>query len=599
MKKITAHLIVFFLVCISFVPFLNTMRYAPMPDFVTNASVVFLVAMAGFTSLYWQIFHRNNAVKLPIFAALGMTWWVMVFLPCAFFRNEILPISEMTAILVAMYAAVIFYSLNFHFSRISLVTALALAILFGGLLQSFIALLQLFQLASKAAGLLMYTERNDIIGNIAQRNQLAHVLTWSGLAAIYLWDAEKIKYWLVIILLMYFSIVIAWTSGRLPVAYALAFLCFSAFYFITGSQKRSGIGLVFFAISILLMQWIAPLLSEYIVSRELHSGLNRLVTESFSTRRIVEWQKSLLIVKSYPWFGIGFGDWPYYSTWLEAFGGLAKSPQNSLFTHSHSLFFQLLAETGWPATIFATVSIIYCLFPYLKKINHSSDNVFLLMIAVVILIHSMFEYPLWYLPFLVVFFFVLVLSPQREVRFEFREVFKFGINFIFVVSAGLYLFFGCVSYRAIIESQSPSSDGKMNAKNVDELLSVSKNPFFVLEAQLAISNYLIPSRGDVDIKLRHYEELVRYRPYPALLTNLAILRALAADPEGAKDAMKMAIAAYPASLPTMFLVLAQHRESEIVPLKQMVAPALELFQKHGAKAAAESVASSHLDRPLP
>lgn len=600
MKIKTAHLLLTALVSISVLPFLNVMRYAPMPDWGSNATALLMIVLAGACGLFGRnSLCRNEPWHLPSFLVLAISWWLLVFLPYSALHSGLLPMSEMAAILMAIFAAGIFASLQQTLSRERIVGALAWAVLAGGLLQSVIALLQLLQLAELARGWLMFTVNHDIIGNISQRNQLAHVLTWSGLAAVYLWQRKVLTGALALAIMLVLATVIAWSGGRLPIAYAMAFFCFSVVFFLKLQSRALAIRLAVWAALTLLMQYLGPVIADALTGRALGSGLARLAGEGFGERRQVEWQKAWLLAQHFPWFGVGFGEWAYYSTWLEAFGGFAKVPESSLFTHSHNLFFQLLAETGWPATLFAAAAVAYCLWPYLLPRNHSPENVFLLMLAVVLLIHSLFEYPLWYLPFLVVFFFVLALSPREVIALEIRYRMRWWGQLLLVMLAAGYLLTAYPAYRTILDSQAPGPDAKVNAESVDRIFSVARNPFFVFEAELALSNYLVPTASDVAIKLHHYEQMVRYRPYPSLLTNLAILRALAADPAGAKDAMTMAISAYPASLPTMLLVLSQYREHEIQPLKQLVFSAVKLSKEKGDKAAVASVASSHLDRPLP
>lgn len=600
MKIKIDYLVLVLLVSISVLPFLNVMRYAPLPDWGSNATALLLITFAACCGLFMvRDESRRELWHLPLFIILAIAWWLLVFLPYSALHSGLLPMSEMAAILLAIFSAGLLASMQETLGRIRVVRVLGWAILVGGLLQSGIALTQLLQLADRAGGWLMFTVNHDIIGNISQRNQLAHILTWAGLAAVYLWQSRALNRMLALAAMLMFAMAIAWSGGRLPVAYALAFFCFAAVLSARAVTRSLGIKLAIWACLILLMQWVGPVVAELLSGRATGSGLARLAEEGFGERRQIEWKKAWLLVGNYPGFGVGFGEWAYYSTWLEAFGGFAKVPESSLFTHSHNLIFQLLAETGWPATLFAAAAVTCCLWPYLLPRNHSAENIFLLMLAMVLLIHSMFEYPLWYLPFLVVFFFVLALSPRPTVPLEIRYRMRWCGQLVLILLAAAYLLTAYPAYRVIRDSQSPSPDAKVNAANVDRIFSVSRNPFFVFEAELALSNYLVPTASDVAIKLQHYEQMVRYRPYPSLLTNLAILRALAADPAGAKDAMRMAIAAYPASLPTIMLVLSQSKEREIEPLKQMAFKALQLYQQQGDKAAVASVASTHLDRPLP
>ena len=72
-----------------------------------------------------------------------------------------------------------------------------------------------------ANGWIVFNDRL-VLGNIGQHNQLPHVLTWGMLAAAYLYALRRLPWWLTGGLFVFLAVLIAWSGGRLPLAYAAA-----------------------------------------------------------------------------------------------------------------------------------------------------------------------------------------------------------------------------------------------------------------------------------------------------------------------------------------------------------------------------------------
>jgi hypothetical protein len=94
-----------------------------------------------------------------------------------------------------------------------------------------------------------------------------------------------------------------------------------------------------------------------------------------------------------PWYGIGWGRLPSYE-FLRA-DALPTMPAN----HLHNIVVQLLAETGVFCTI-AVMSVAVLWLLRLLKFPSSMEKQFVLGAVLVLGLHSMTEYPLWYAYFL-------------------------------------------------------------------------------------------------------------------------------------------------------------------------------------------------------
>jgi Virulence factor membrane-bound polymerase, C-terminal/O-Antigen ligase len=116
-----------------------------------------------------------------------------------------------------------------------------------------------------------------------------------------------------------------------------------------------------------------------------------------TSQRLSLWRDVLTLIAHEPWLGVGFGQLNFVWT-LTPFP--ARTP--NVFDHAHSLPLQLAVEFGWPLTVLILTSVLYALAAHRFNANSALGQrrwLALGMLAVVLL-HSLFEYPLWFAHFL-------------------------------------------------------------------------------------------------------------------------------------------------------------------------------------------------------
>ncbi|SCK14901.1 PglL family O-oligosaccharyltransferase [Vogesella sp. LIG4] len=568
-------------------PFFNYARYVPAPDWWTDAAALFMLVCGALLGLL-----SASTMAWPRASIWALVWWLACFVPIFVLRfgNVYqIPLSETFGILWAIVAGSQFYALEQRLGRPRVVTVLAICVLIVALMQAFIGFEQLMGLALLANGYFLFNGPGDIMGNFGQRNQFAQFLSWGIIAAQYLMATRKLNIVLSFISMTILSVVVAWSGGRLPLAYAVTMVLFATVWYRKNRDVRLLSTLIAGAVLILVAQLFGHHIAQWITGHEVNSGLDRINDAGFGGRRRVEWTKAWQIAKAYPWFGVGFGGYAYQSVWLEAFAGLPKIPENTLFTHSHNLITQLLAETGVPATLLAATGVVVAMLPYFRREQATSENAFLVLIAAAILGHSMFEYPMWYMPFLVMFFIVLMLSPQGGLSIPVRPMLrKLGV-LVLVVATFAYLVNGASVFNQLRFMVVTTTDVKLNEKNMARLLQIAPNPFWSYEAESLLANYMQPSRQDLQLKRRYYEQLAAYRPYPLLLCNLAMLRTWSGDQAGAQNALIMALATYPANSPQILWQLKAAGDPALQPLEDMANKSAQTLAKHGDQAVVEAV----------
>ena len=593
------HPLTLALVCIFFLPFFNFARYSPLQDWWTNALALSFIS-SGLLIAAWRLRKQSDRhVQTVWFLPAFLLWWLLLWtgslLRYQWQQTGMLPF-ELFGLLLAALGAVLLAHEQQRIGRSELVTAMAWSVLLGAVLQALIGISQMAGLAPQSNGWLLFSGM-EIMGNIGQRNQFAHVLTWGMLAAAYLYSQRRLPAWLTIALCFYLSLLSAWSGGRLPLAYAVAITVLGVLMRVRLPQSGIGKALLWVAASIVLFQLGGKHLAQWLFSVDIGSGLDRLNDAGFGARRRVEWDKCWQIVTTYPWLGTGIGGYAYQSVWLEAFGGYGRVPESSLFTHSHNLVTQLLAETGVPATLLAAAIVSYCLWPYLKRENASAENAFLLGMATVTLGHSMFEYPLWYLPFSFAFFTILAMSPRPPLTLALRASMRRMGALILGVAGLLYVVHGASVFGLLTESQQPSRDIKINQQRIEDMIALSANPFWRFEAELMLSNYLVPTKQQLSIKLQHHEALVAYRPYASLLCKTAIMQQWSGRSQAAQDSLRMLHAAYPGIAGHCALMIASRNDVRLQSLLTMASRAALMLEQQGEAAVAREAVEGGTLRP--
>ncbi|OQS40826.1 hypothetical protein B0T39_10070 [Chromobacterium haemolyticum] len=481
---------------------------------------------------------------------------------------------------------------------------LAKVVVAFALLQSFAGIFQALRMGQYFYGLIVYSPNSlDVVGNIGQRNQYANFLFWGVLSACYLYAIGSMRYRFVLLFLLPVILAISWSGARLPLAYMLLVSVLVWYWYrsLKGNEKeRSEVKLFAWAVvgAALLMfcfqLWnseIMLLLSKMGLPINVVSGSDRIMDGGLGARRRIEWTKAWLIFMEHPWFGVGWGGFAAETVRMEWLAGLPKQPESWLFTHSHNLFFQLLAETGLFGTVPVVLGLCYLLFRLLLKVKKNIESLWLCGIFVVILVHSMFEYPMWYMPFLIMFILVCALVKDSEWSISLRPEFVKGLSVLFGVGFLMYFMMGLSSFWTIVQYGAPSLNEKDNIARLEALSSIGRNPFWARDVDMALANYMIPTSEQLDIKLAHFEMLARYRPYPNVLIKLAILQALDGNKVEANKSLKMAIANYPDYVNGFVGMLASQNSPQVAPLRKLAMVAAQAYAQHPPHSQAAQLAA--------
>lgn len=582
--------------------FLSVARYAPLPDWCSDVAAAALIALAALFAAWLPSVSpsaRLHRAQLGL-AALAMwlvlpSLWMMPSYPGT-------TLQVVAVLLLLMLAVSVQRCAIERFGRDAILAAFASVVLLGSLLQAAIGLAQLLGLAPLAQGWLLFDMNapTTVIGNIGQRNQLGHYLGWGLVSACYLYSVGRLRIVLLVPAAAVLALLMTWSASRLVIGYGLGLGVLTLLWLRRSDDpvlkrfgRAAGIALLFLAGCLLWSEEIGALLRWLGLPIQAGSGAERIMDAGFGARRRIEWTKAWQVFLDHPLSGVGWGGYAHESVRLEALGLFGRMSEDALFTHTHNILMQLLAETGLVGTMIVLAGGLWAAWPLFSRREANAGSLFILSMLMISSIHSLFEYPLWYLPFLLGVVLLLGFSPAPAIDLPVRPILRRVFVSVLAVSVLAYAATGVSHFRELTAwlYPSPSPSPAENVARIQRLIDMGRNPLWSYEADLVLSGYQMPSRQLAAIQRPLFERLASYRPYPNVLQKLAMLRQMEGDERGAKEAMAMAVAAYPGLTPGYMAYFAQMKDPAIKPLAEFTARAAQAYKAGGSVAAADAASA--------
>ena len=267
------------------------------------------------------------------------------------------------------------------------------------------------------------------VGNLRQPNHLSSVLLWSAIAFIgyrewCAWPknppsggnrpADVGRHALIVTALALLMFAIVLTASRTGlVGVALLAMWGLADRRLSRSSRWLLIATpVMYAIAWWGMAWWAQ------ASEHTFGGQQRLAEGDISGSRFRIWADALQLITAHPWTGVGWGNFNF--AW-----SLTPFPNRhtAFFDHTHNLPLQLAVELGVPMALLICGLLLWALWQAWQRAlaadpAASAAGRCAVMMIVLIGLHSLLEYPLWYAYFLLptafVWGFALGLPPARR-----------------------------------------------------------------------------------------------------------------------------------------------------------------------------------------
>ena len=374
--------------CAVALPLMSAYQQPPLPAFFNQALAVALWSGTLLLLTYsspqplrvGRIFSTFAVVTSPValwsmllVALLGQT---LVGMTPGFIAAPIAMNLTLALLLSAAFAASSRNAPTLHRG----LQALLVGVLIAALFNAVVALLQMVlpQWADDNWIARTVPPNDRASGNLRQPNQLATLMVWGLLATSYFWRRRPLL----------------WLAFSAPLLTTLV---------ATGS--RTGMVSLLLIVVVALLRskrvrswrvkgWLALLMAVLPLAWFAEIIFTRNTANVALTLRLALWRDVLEIVSLQPWLGVGWGQLNFAWT-------LTPLPARAadVFDHAHNLPLHLAAELGVPLAALVVAALCTMVWRARGALR-SSDGATAGLLLATVLLHSLFEYPLWFSYFL-------------------------------------------------------------------------------------------------------------------------------------------------------------------------------------------------------
>ena len=377
------------LFCAVALPLAWAYQQPPLPAFFSQALAValwsgVLLALAGVTRPTLQVGNSGGIKRWPAATPVGL-WALLLTAVVAHAVSGLTP-SFVAAPIALNLALAMLLSVAVGYGSLPALSlgrwlrTLLIGILIAALVNALAALVQ-FMAPSWADDnwiARMVPPHDRASGNLRQPNQLATLMVWGLLATSYLWRGKPL----------------VWMAVSAPLLATLL---------ATGS--RTGIVSLLLIIAVALARsrrvrawrtkgWLLLLLGTIPLIWFAENSFTRSTASAALAQRLALWRDVLEIISQHPWVGVGWGQLNFAWT-------LTQLPSRAadVFDHAHSLPLHMAAELGIPL-VALLLYLLAALFWRARAALNTSDGATVVLLLATMLLHSLFEYPLWFSYFL-------------------------------------------------------------------------------------------------------------------------------------------------------------------------------------------------------
>jgi hypothetical protein len=375
-------------------PWLNPFAHGP------SASVQpWLVSMACGLALWLVAITGSGAARLRLVwpCAAIVAWAIVSHLSL---RPDVMFLAGGLA-LVALGASIV--------DDEQMTRGLQLGLLAAAVLSAVIGLVQYFGLAALFAPWVSHAEAGEAYANLRQPNQFA-TLTWMG-GAVLLWGTVRVRQSVALPVIVLLAVGSAASASRTAMVEGLALTVLALWW--NGPERRRRLvlcavaGATYFAAA-----WLLPAALEAVSgAMPARSLLARLGGGQGCSSRLVLWSNVLHLIALKPFVGWGWGELDY-AHFVTLYDGARFC---DILDNAHNLPLHFAVELGVPAALAICGGVLIWAWRQRPWDETATLRQLAWGLLLVIALHSMLEYPLWYGPFQIVCGAAIGwLSPPRE-----------------------------------------------------------------------------------------------------------------------------------------------------------------------------------------
>jgi O-antigen ligase len=277
------------------------------------------------------------------------------------------------------------------------------ALLAAALVSAVLGLLQWFGVAP-ASGWISPAGLGEAYGNLRQRNHFASLMSL-GLATL-VWTAAPWPRRTVLAAAVLLACASAASASRTGLLQLLALSVLAVSW--PGQRRQRALVCAVAVTAYFAATWLLPIFLQHWRGVEALNVLNRAVADLGCSSRRVLWSNALHLVAQRPWAGWGAGELDY-AHFMTLYPGARFC---DILDNAHNLPLHIAVEFGVPAAlaIVATAALLVWRARPWQEMDPARQLAWAALL--VIGLHSLLEYPLWYGPFQLAFLLAIaILAP--------------------------------------------------------------------------------------------------------------------------------------------------------------------------------------------
>lgn len=537
-------------------PFLHYYHKYPITTFYQEwwSALLGVLALAGLIARdYWREAAIPRIVQLPV--ALIVVVLLQMSLGMMPYAGQ-----GLLYILYLLFAALLMMlgaRLRDCFGLETLALTLAIFLLIGAESGALIGVLQHYRWHTWLDSVVVVKVSFDVYGNLAQRNHFADYTAIGLISLGLLFYQRKLPIAVVVLLALPLLFVMTLSGSRSSWLY-LVMISLTAIW--TGWRKPEFRSLWYYCLMVLAgfaaMNFLVRL-PLFKAPGGAISSLQRFSVEYSGADatggiRLYMWHEAWLMFAGAPWLGVGFGQFSWQHFQLGPL--LQRTNLSGLYNNSHNLIFQLAAEAGIAGLMALFTSLGVWLYG-LRRTTPSAAHWWGYAALGVLAIHSLLEYPLWYVYFLAIA--AVLLGALDETRYRMVQgkgshvggrvgmgvILLFALLVLIQLRSAYQLLEGALTGRGVsgkAGTTSPLAQG--------QLADVQRMPLLSSYAELSQSALIEVNAQGLKDKLALNSRVLRFTPIVSVAYRQALLLAQSGQQQQAQLAWEQAIWSYPTGI---------------------------------------------------
>ncbi len=387
-----------------------------------------------------------------------------------------------------------------------------------------------------------------VYGNLAQPNHFADYLMLGLISLAYL--RRHMQTWQVVAFAAPLLFVMVLSGSRSSWLYMAALALFA------WSQERKAGGsaglfryMLLLVVAFFMMHWVVQLQVFHGTAGSVTTMQRMMSGETSGSIRLYLWKEALLIFARFPLLGAG---WEQFAWQHFLLGPELKNMQISgLYNNAHNLLLQFAAETGLAGVLVIVLAFLGW-FRSIWTARLDTEIWWGMGILLVIGIHSMLEYPLWYAYFTGIAALLLGALDTRAYTLKLKVAGRYALVFLLLFGAGM-LWQSIYGYRQleslILQHAHSGITADKERQFRAHLREMIDMPLLRPMTELYLNSYIEINPQDLVGKLAWNERVAMSYPVNTAIYNRSLLLAQAGRFSEAEQIMNCSIWAFPKDFP--------------------------------------------------